>query len=214
MTIKPKDICVEKLPYLSFLEKRYLPKNKAIYFVLNSNKEILYIGGTINLRSRFNNHHHKQEFFAINDCTIAWLRLNESTCSKILEKECILYFRPIYNKMGITEDNSAVLERIKIRWSTGEILDHSGKYIDLPASLALLVQIACNIPIAEWDGIAGIYNIKMKGLVRFLTNLNVEITPLGRQMLAIHYRTITSETLETILNPSLPFRQFYLPDNS
>lgn len=214
MIIKPETICVKALSSILLIEKVYLPKIKAIYFVLNGNKEIIYIGCTTNLRARFYKHHHEQEFLSINQCSIAWLALNESIYHEELEKMCILYFKPICNKISITEDNMTVSKRIKIRWSTGEVLDGSGRYIGFVSSLALLIQITCNIPISEWNGIAGISTIKAKGLVRFITNLHAEITPQGRNILAMRYRSMTSETLEAVLNPNLPFRQFYLPDNS
>ena len=122
--------------------------------------------------------------------------------------------KPIYNKISTTVNNISVSKRIKIRWSTGEILDGSGRYIGFVSSLALLVQITCNIPIAEWNGIVGLSTIRAKGLVRFITDLHAEITPQGRNVLAKRYHTMTLETLETVLDPSLSFRQLYLPDNS
>jgi len=42
------------LPSLSLQERRSLPECAAVYFVLNSNDEILYIGGTVNLAQRIN----------------------------------------------------------------------------------------------------------------------------------------------------------------
>lgn len=67
------------LPSLSLQERRSLPECAAVYFVLNSSDEILYIGGTVNLAQRWLAHHRWYQLVEMgDDIRLAWLECSDT----------------------------------------------------------------------------------------------------------------------------------------
>ena len=87
MTRNSQSINPLKLDSLKLSELNQLPSCTAIYFAIDANDRILYVGKADNLRSRWQNHHRKhqlQEISEICPIRIAWLPWN---CEGVMEAE-------------------------------------------------------------------------------------------------------------------------------
>ena len=94
-------IKIADLPSVHLLDKNRLPNCAAIYFVTDSNAQIIYIGRTVNLVARWKDHHRFNQlkrFNRKNNLTISWLDCSNdlSTLSK-LENEFINLYKPPLN---------------------------------------------------------------------------------------------------------------------
>jgi predicted GIY-YIG superfamily endonuclease len=94
-------IKIADLPSVHLLDKNRLPNCAAIYFVTDSNGQIIYIGRTVNLVSRWKDHHRFNQlkrFNRKNLLSISWLNCSNdlSTLSK-LENEFINLYKPPLN---------------------------------------------------------------------------------------------------------------------
>ncbi|PHJ56373.1 hypothetical protein VF14_35065 [Nostoc linckia z18] len=90
------------LPSLSLQERRSLPECAAVYFVLNSSSEILYIGRANNLAQRWLAHHRWTQLTAMGDgIRIAWLECSDPVLLPIIEIALIRHFQPILNNSPI-----------------------------------------------------------------------------------------------------------------
>jgi excinuclease UvrABC nuclease subunit len=90
------------LPSLSLRERRSLPECAAVYFVLNSNDEILYIGGTVNLFQRWLTHHRCDQLTNMGDgIRITWLECSEPGLLPEIETALIKHFQPTLNRTPI-----------------------------------------------------------------------------------------------------------------
>jgi len=98
--VLPK-INIVDLPSVSLLTKNSLPNCAAIYFVTDSNGQIIYIGRTVNLVARWKDHHRFNQlkrFNRKNPLSISWLNCSSdlSTLSN-LENEFIDLYKPPLN---------------------------------------------------------------------------------------------------------------------
>lgn len=95
------NIKIADLPSVHLLAKNRLPNCAAIYFVTDSNGQIIYIGRTVNLVARWKDHHRFNQlkrFNRKNILSISWLNCSNdlSTLSK-LENEFINLYKPPLN---------------------------------------------------------------------------------------------------------------------
>lgn len=86
------------LPYVGIKERRALPHESGIYFVLLG-KEILYIGMANNLHQRWYAHHRYRQFKSYGDVVIAWLVVANPFHREleVIEETYICHFNPILN---------------------------------------------------------------------------------------------------------------------
>ena len=86
------------LPSLLLQERRSLPECAAVYFVLNSSDEILYIGATVNLAQRWLAHHRWHQLVEMGDgIRLAWLEYSEPALLAEIEAALINHFQPTLN---------------------------------------------------------------------------------------------------------------------
>lgn len=91
------------LPSVPLIEKDRLPQLAAIYFVISENGKILYIGRSINLASRWNNHHRYSELKEIRNVRIAWLGCNDESLLPQIEEAMIKHFSPYLNRTSLNQ---------------------------------------------------------------------------------------------------------------
>lgn len=103
--ISPHTINISDLPSLPLEQKKSLPKYGGIYFVINSDDEILYIGRSSNLRSRWQNHHRHHQFEK-NTSRIAWLEVSDTSLLADIESALISWFHPQLN-FGLIPEQEA-----------------------------------------------------------------------------------------------------------
>lgn len=91
----PATIDVLTLPCLPLGERKALPLCPALYFVLNVENAIVYIGRTKSLQQRWIAHH--KGFRESEGLRIAWLSVDDPVLLSSIETACIAYFDPPLN---------------------------------------------------------------------------------------------------------------------
>ena len=101
-----------KLPSLPLAWNRALPKCPAIYFAISENKQILYIGSTVNLHSRWFRHERCKELANVGHVQIAWFQVSDISILTKLESQSIRSYQPSLNMRRCKGDGTG---RIQMR---------------------------------------------------------------------------------------------------
>ena len=93
------------LPSVALEGRNHLPKSSGIYFAM-AGAEILYIGKSISIHDRWQNHHRTNQLKAYNKVRIAWIVQSVSKEEELseLEEAYISYFKPPLNQTVIPND--------------------------------------------------------------------------------------------------------------
>lgn len=92
-----------ELPFVHLSEIKKLPNSTVIYFAIDSEHRILYIGKAANLAARWKSHHRQYQLEEINKTSpvrIAWLIWNSNDLDEA-EKRLIKYFQPLLNNTQV-----------------------------------------------------------------------------------------------------------------
>ncbi|MEA5517856.1 GIY-YIG nuclease family protein [Limnoraphis robusta] len=99
------EIDLSSLPSLPFLNKDLLPHCSAIYFLLDSQNRVLYIGQATNLCARWKDHHRFEQLQKLNrksNIRIAWLVCeNDKELLDKTERYFIDLYQPLLNKTPV-----------------------------------------------------------------------------------------------------------------
>jgi len=95
------DEFVESLPSVPLEEKRMLPKSPGIYLAVAENKTVLYIGQSINVCIRWQQHHRFHELSKFGNVRIAWVNVSDPSLLLGIEKALIRHFKPPLNGIPI-----------------------------------------------------------------------------------------------------------------
>ncbi len=101
--VDPKLVNPLDLPALSLSCSKVFPQIASIYFAVSQNNEILYIGRSLNLRSRWSDHHKQAKLESIGDVRIAWMEVSDSSLLPEIEYSLIKYFQPPLNYQSGTQ---------------------------------------------------------------------------------------------------------------
>ena len=96
--LEPQSIPLLALPFVPFNERKRLPRLTAIYFVLNADGTVLYVGQSINLALRWAAHHRTDKLINHQATRIAWLVMEDPAMLNVVESACIAYFEPLCNR--------------------------------------------------------------------------------------------------------------------
>ena len=81
-------------------EERNLTHVPSVYFIVDNNDKILYIGETTNLRKRLTSHHKKSVIPNFKECKIAFVKVKDDATRRIIEKKLISSLVPTYNTVN------------------------------------------------------------------------------------------------------------------
>jgi predicted GIY-YIG superfamily endonuclease len=95
--INLKSLNISDLPWLPLEEKSAFPNQPAIYFCIDNNDGVQYIGRSVNLKQRWSQHHRYERLKRTGSIKIAYLIVHDVNCLIELEKEAIKIFNPILN---------------------------------------------------------------------------------------------------------------------
>ncbi|MDJ0579065.1 GIY-YIG nuclease family protein [Crocosphaera sp.] len=95
--INPKELDLSKLPWLPLDAKSAFPRQPAIYFAIDSNDVIQYIGRSINPKQRWSGHHKYDELQEIGKIKVSYLFVEDSKLLPDVEKALIKWFCPPLN---------------------------------------------------------------------------------------------------------------------
>jgi hypothetical protein len=95
--LDPSDINPLALPSVPLEDRLQLPANPCVYFAIDSQGVVQYIGQTKNPRNRWAQHHRRSQFENMGGVRIAWMFVDERLLERI-EFELIDKLRPPFNK--------------------------------------------------------------------------------------------------------------------
>lgn len=98
--MKIENIEINKLPSVDFEDRNQLPEVSGIYFAIDSNDNIQYIGRSININQRWKSHHRTQQLSSFNGVRIAYLEVSDTSLLDDIEQALINYFDPYLNGTG------------------------------------------------------------------------------------------------------------------
>ncbi len=90
---------IANLPSLPLADRHLLPDVSAVYFALDAQSQVLYIGKSVHLSDRWRGtSHHRYDQIAIDqNARLAWLTVRSNESLEAIEATCIAHFRPPLN---------------------------------------------------------------------------------------------------------------------
>lgn len=121
----PQQFAVEQinpldLPSMPLGERNNFPSISCIYFVVDSESQVVYVGRTNNLKNRWIRHHRREDIKLIQNASVAWLEVTDIDSLAELEQSIIERLNPQLNgrtleiakrKSASFTDNSPSLDR-------------------------------------------------------------------------------------------------------
>ncbi|MBE9016937.1 GIY-YIG nuclease family protein [Chroococcidiopsidales cyanobacterium LEGE 13417] len=99
------DLHIDRLPYVEFLKKERLPESAGIYFVIDGERKIWYVGKAQNLKARWKGHHRADQLQKIhkkNPLKIFWHSCDRGeTILAQLETFFIEKYYPVLNQTKV-----------------------------------------------------------------------------------------------------------------
>jgi len=95
--IDPKTITPTQLPSVPLESRAMLPKTPGIYFAIDSQGTIQYIGRSVDINQRWKQHHRCDQLEKVGEVQIAWLEVSDTRLLSPIEKALIKWFRPPLN---------------------------------------------------------------------------------------------------------------------
>ncbi len=92
--LNPAEINLSSLPWVPLDATAGFPKKPGIYFAIDSQGEIQYIGRTKDVRGRWQNHHRFEVLDAIGGVKIAYLFIDSPELLPEIEEALISWFDP------------------------------------------------------------------------------------------------------------------------
>lgn len=164
--IAPHTIKLTELPSMPLEWYKALPKCAAVYLVLSSDNEVLYIGQSVNIQNRWRSHHIKRHLKKLYGVRIAWLQVSDSSLLETVELALIEFLKPKLNRpptlnkkprtpnvglialrkrINLTQRQLAkavgVTEQTISNWETGL----SEPLLTIPQTLALCKALRCSL---------------------------------------------------------------------
>jgi DNA-binding XRE family transcriptional regulator len=93
----------QTLPSVFFEWKAALPKCAGIYFVIDNNEEVLYIGRSKDINQRWSSvgHHRHNQLSSMSGVRIAWMEVTDLLLLPDIESALIDWFCPVLNRLAI-----------------------------------------------------------------------------------------------------------------
>ncbi|MEH1795593.1 ribbon-helix-helix domain-containing protein [Nostoc sp.] len=95
------------LPSVSLHKRSHLPKTACIYFAIDSQGVIQYIGRTVNLQERWLKHHRYKQLAQSKDVRIAYLSIEPDFLPEV-ELALIEWFNPRLNQTEVIADKKRI----------------------------------------------------------------------------------------------------------
>lgn len=143
--INPSDLDLASLPWLPLEARSSFPRQPVIYFAIDSQGAIQYIGRSVDLRVRWTTHHRYEELAAIGGVRIAYLFVEASSLLPEIELALIEWFQPALNGRLVVTKKPRV--SLYIEDSVKQDLERLAKL--RKRSLNNLVELLCEEAIRE-----------------------------------------------------------------
>ncbi|MBW4421943.1 MAG: helix-turn-helix domain-containing protein [Myxacorys californica WJT36-NPBG1] len=147
--ISPSSIAPSTLPFVLLEHRSQLPETPCVYFAINSQDEVQYIGQSTNPRRRWKAHSKSIELALMGDIRIAYAKCmgfsRDLLCE--LEKELIAWFDPPLNTAWrVPGGSNCDLYRSSIHWRLGDVMADRKM---TATKLARLLQVK-RATVSEW----------------------------------------------------------------
>lgn len=90
------------LPSVALTDRHGLPREPGIYFVLSGDEELLYIGRSNSIHTRWRGHHKMRRLAEYRAVRVAWLTVSDESLLAEIETALIHHFRPPLNRKSDT----------------------------------------------------------------------------------------------------------------
>ena len=101
--INPTTIDLSALPSVPLSERSQLPFVSCVYFAIDSQNKVQYIGATINLNQRWVQHHRSSQLFKMESVRVSYLPVDTGSLLEV-EKALIQWFKPSLNGSEVQFD--------------------------------------------------------------------------------------------------------------
>jgi hypothetical protein len=108
------EVDIATLPFVTLADRTLLPNTSGIYFAIASDNSIQYIGKSINLWSRWQQHHRLKQLQQLTEIRIAWLECPSELLDSV-EAALIQHLQPQLNGQALPENGSKVGRPKRIR---------------------------------------------------------------------------------------------------
>lgn len=105
------------LPSVELENRETLPNTQGIYFAIDSNNQILYIGESkcLNTRWKGENHHRYNQLKVLDKIKLAYMPISETNKLKIIEEKLIQKHQPVLNWKRRKQEKTKYGVRIKLK---------------------------------------------------------------------------------------------------
>jgi hypothetical protein len=100
--INPEAIDLNSLPWLPLEARSAFPRQPAIYFAINRDGEVQYIGISQDPKRRWAQHHRYEDLQESKGVKIAYLFVEDVALLRPIESALIAWFRPPLNVVGVS----------------------------------------------------------------------------------------------------------------
>lgn len=115
--IDPKALDISSLPSVYLESKSELPRKSAIYFAIDSQGNIQYIGRSSDIKQRWIQHHRFSQLTSIGNIRIAYLCMDADILPSV-EKALIEWFQPFLNGCSSEDVEVGIAFKIKDSFRT------------------------------------------------------------------------------------------------
>jgi hypothetical protein len=106
--IKPSELDLSSLPWLPLNAVLAFPRQPAVYFAIDSQHRVQYIGRSVDPKTRWSKHHCYKQLNSIGGICIAYLFIESSELLPEVEQALIQWFRPPLNIAGLNQRQLSV----------------------------------------------------------------------------------------------------------
>jgi putative transcriptional regulator len=104
--LDPSSLDLSVLPWVPLEATAGFPSKPGIYFAIDSNKVVQYVGRSNNVRGRWRTHHRYDQLQAIGNVRIIYLFVNDPKLLPAVETALIEWFDPPLNVAGRVNDGT------------------------------------------------------------------------------------------------------------
>jgi excinuclease UvrABC nuclease subunit len=126
-------IDVRALPSVAFEHRHTLPDLMAIYIVVDGSGNVLYVGSTESLRTRWKSHHRRFQIKHVNQARVHWFEINDPLSLRKTEAEWINQLSPSLNRQPVTGAPTVMIATL-VSFATKQTLEYLAKREDRSVS--------------------------------------------------------------------------------